>query len=350
MSKTILTIVIPSYNMEKYLDRCLSSLIIDPEQMLQFEAIIVNDGSKDRTSEIGHEYESKYPGTFRVIDKMNGHYGSCVNAGLAQAQGKYIKVLDADDYFETGFSKYLSFLENTDADLILTNSISIDEYGSERAKTSFPLPAFESIGINRLLENRIVHLDHFNISWKTGILRAMAYRQTEGISYTDLEWSTLPTERISSITYCPETVYCYLRGRAGQSVDIEYRKKNMWMENKVVLGIAVQYEAIKDKLAQGNASFMKELTSFLIRQIYFHYLINFPHDLDESGLVSFDNNLFNTSKELYTSVSDTVDVRKFGTFHYIRDFRKKKTRKTLKYALFDACVAIGSWGRKVNHG
>ena len=124
----------------------------------------------------------------------------------------------------------------------------------------------------------------------------------------------------------------------------------MWMENKVVLGIAVQYEAIKDKLAQGNASFMKELTSFLIRQIYFHYLINFPHDLDESGLVSFDNNLFNTSKELYTSVSDTVDVRKFGTFHYIRDFRKKKTRKTLKYALFDACVAIGSWGRKVNHG
>lgn len=346
MNKT-LTIIIPSYNMEEYLDRCLTSLIIDDGLMDQFEALIINDGSKDRTSEIGHQYAMKYPETFRVVDKKNDHYGSCVNAGLAKAQGKFIKVLDADDFFAPGFVRYLSFLEKIDADLVLTDSVSIDENGKELSKTSFPLPTLETNPVPSLYEQGIIHLDHFNISWKTDILRKMEYRQTEGISYTDLEWSTLPISRISSVAYCPETVYCYLRGRAGQSVDIDYRKKNMWMEDNVVLGLAGRYETIRNEISPNNDLILKTLLSFLVRQVYFHYLINFPHDLDEAGLVSFDRNLLETSKTLYDSVSDERDVRKFGSYYYIRDFRKNGTRKTLKYAMFDVCVAIGSLGRSL---
>ena len=343
----LLTIIIPSYNMEKYLDRCLTSLIIDDGLMDQFEALIINDGSKDRTSEIGHQYEAKYPGIFRVIDKENGHYGSCVNAGLAEAKGKYIKVLDADDYFAPGFSYYLSFLEKTDADLVLTDSISIDEDGNTLSKTSFPLPPNEKTAVVSLLnDSGIKHLDHFNISWKTSLLKEIGYRQTQGISYTDLEWSTLPSSRIASVAYCPATVYCYLRGRIGQSVDIGYRRNNMWMENKVVLGIARQYESIKEDILPENALLFKNLTAFLIKQVYFHYLVNFPHSLDEAELVSFDKSLLETSKTLYDTVPDARDIRKFGTFHYIRDFRKKGTRKTLKYAFVDACIAIGSLFRK----
>lgn len=342
MNKT-LTLIIPSYNMERYLDKCLSSLIVDSDLMVLFEALIINDGSKDRTSEIGHQYETKYPGTFRVIDKENGHYGSCVNAGLARAKGKYVKVLDADDYFSSGFSGYLSFLKETDADLILTDSVSIDEDGQILSKTSFSLPSIETVGIKRINESGIIHLDHFNITWKTTILRRMEYRQTEGISYTDLEWSTLPTSQISSVAFCPENVYCYLRGRIGQSVDIGYRKNNMWMEDKVVLGIVGQFESLKDEIPIDNTTLLKNLTAFLVQQVYFHYLVNFPHDLNEEGLISFDKRLRETSITLYDAVSDAKDIRKFGTFHYIRDFRKKGTRKSLKYAFVDACIAIGSF-------
>ncbi|MBO4571256.1 MAG: glycosyltransferase [Bacteroidales bacterium] len=342
----ILTIVIPSYNMEKYLDRCLSSLIVDNDLMDRFEALIVNDGSKDRTSEIAHGYEARFPGTFRVIDKENGHYGSCVNAGLAEAEGDYIKILDADDFFAAGFSDYLSFLEKTDADLVLTESISVDEDGNMLSKTSFHLPPNETAVVNLLNDSGIKHLDHFNITWRTSLLKEMGYRQTQGISYTDLEWSTLPSSRIASVAYCPATVYCYLRGRIGQSVDIGYRKNNMWMENQVVLGIARRYESINECMLPGNALLFKNLTAFLIQQVYFHYLVNFPHSLDEAELVSFDKSLLETSKTLYDAVSDARDVRKFGTFHYIRDFRKKGTRKTLKYAFVDACIAIGSIFRK----
>ena len=62
MSK-ILSIIVPPYNMEAYLPKCLGSLVIDDKELLQkLDVIVVNDGSKDRTSEIAHEFAAKYPG------------------------------------------------------------------------------------------------------------------------------------------------------------------------------------------------------------------------------------------------------------------------------------------------
>ena len=118
----ILTIVIPTYNMQDYLRRCLDSLIVPEEQMMQLEVLVVNDGSKDNSSAIAHEYQDKYPGTFRVIDKENGNYGSCVNRGLKEASGKYIKILDADDWFDNDtLAQYLIYLTALDVDLVLTD-------------------------------------------------------------------------------------------------------------------------------------------------------------------------------------------------------------------------------------
>ena len=92
----ILTVIVPAYNMEQYLAYCLDSLCISQHQN-DIEVLVINDGSKDATSIIAHDYERKLPQVFKVIDKENGNYGSCVNRGLAEACGKYIKVLDADD-------------------------------------------------------------------------------------------------------------------------------------------------------------------------------------------------------------------------------------------------------------
>ena len=71
MEKT-LTIVIPTYNMQDNLRRCLNSLVVPEEQMQRLEVLVMNDGSKDSSSAIAHEYQDKYPDTFRVIDKEKG--------------------------------------------------------------------------------------------------------------------------------------------------------------------------------------------------------------------------------------------------------------------------------------
>ncbi len=117
----ILTIVIPTYNMQDYLRRCLDSLIVPEEQMKHLEVLVVNDGSKDNSSAIAHEYQNKYPDTFRVIDKDNGHYGSCVNAALKIATGKYFRLVDADDWVNTsGLIKLIDLLSVHDEDAVFT--------------------------------------------------------------------------------------------------------------------------------------------------------------------------------------------------------------------------------------
>ena len=122
MQQKTLTVVIPTYNMEKYLRRCLDSLIVGDDQMAQLEVLVVNDGSKDSSSAIAHEYEKKYPQTFRVIDKENGNYGSAVNRGLKEAKGKYIKILDADDRYDNNlFARYIDTINTLDVDLILND-------------------------------------------------------------------------------------------------------------------------------------------------------------------------------------------------------------------------------------
>ena len=97
----VLTITIPSYNVEKYLNQTLDSFIQE-EILADIEVLIVDDGSKDRTPLIGKEYEEKYPGTFRVISKENGGHGSTINRGILEARGRYFKVVDGDDWVNTG--------------------------------------------------------------------------------------------------------------------------------------------------------------------------------------------------------------------------------------------------------
>ena len=82
----LISFAIPSYNSEAYMDHAIESILPGGDDV---EIIIVNDGSKDRTSEIAHAYEEKYPGIVKAVDKENGGHGDAVNFGLKNATGKY---------------------------------------------------------------------------------------------------------------------------------------------------------------------------------------------------------------------------------------------------------------------
>ena len=92
----LLSIAIPCYNSEKYMRKCIDSLLIGGEDV---EILIIDDGStKDRTAEIADEYEAQFPTIVRAIHKENGGHGSAVNTGIANATGLYFKVVDSDDW------------------------------------------------------------------------------------------------------------------------------------------------------------------------------------------------------------------------------------------------------------
>ena len=97
-SKT-LTFVVPAYNMETYLERCVESLLSATDNS-DIEVLIVDDGSSDGTPELADMYERRWPGNVRAIHQVNKGHGGAVNTGIANATGMYVKVVDADDWVD----------------------------------------------------------------------------------------------------------------------------------------------------------------------------------------------------------------------------------------------------------
>ena len=116
----LLSIAIPCYNSEAYMEKCVESLLIGGEDV---EILIVNDGSKDRTAEIADAFEAKYPTICRAIHQENGGHGEAVNAGIRNATGLYFKVVDSDDWVDAdAYEKILAKLRELDRKSTRLNS------------------------------------------------------------------------------------------------------------------------------------------------------------------------------------------------------------------------------------
>lgn len=348
MTEKVLTLVIPSYNMEKYLDRCLSSLIVDDEHLKSFEALVINDGSKDRTSEIGHGYEQKYPDTFRVIDKENGHYGSCVNRGLAEARGAFIKVLDADDCFATEvFSSFLEFLMQKEtkemADLILSDYSIVDENGLVQRIHRYS-DYSNPFSIDRITwkdrEDWFIH----GLTYRTSILHKIRYRQTEGISYTDEEWIVKPLVAVKTCYRFDGSLYRYTVGREGQSMSPAVFSKGLSMRITVAQSILDFYNSLNDPNSS-VALFTKGRLLSLLNFIYHTTLFSrLTDDQAFCQLEALDEKIKGSSPDIYNELNRAITVAGIK-FRPVQDFRNGKrfrlTTIRLLYTLSDSLNHIG---------
>ena len=203
----ILSVSIASYNVEKFIRKALDSCCI-PEIMDRLEVIVVNDGSTDSTLEIAREYETKYPETFRVIDKINGGYGSTVNASIRVA------AVAEEDMVIARFKRV--FEEDGH-----------EEMRDEAADLDEKIVRFDSLGDHEWFT---MHA----ITYRTKILQENDVRLTEHCFYTDQEYDLLPLPWVDTVRVFPEVVYCYRIGRGEQSVSPEGLEKH-YNDQTVVL-------------------------------------------------------------------------------------------------------------------
>ncbi|MDO4714854.1 MAG: glycosyltransferase family 2 protein [Bacteroidales bacterium] len=229
----LLTIVVPVYNTEKYLPKCLDSLIV-PEYLDQLEVLVIIDGSPDNSAAVAKQYQQQYPSTFIVIEKENGGHGSTINKGLSLATGKYFRVLDSDDWFdEANFKLFLDRLSTADEDIVMTHVVR--EYTSEGKSLLWKDPDFDEM-------YEVIHkdcgvfskLDHAfftmaRCTYKTQLLSKHHLTLLERQSFEDTFLHIFPIPYVSSFIFYDLPLYHYYLERPGQSVGQHFTIKH-WQD------------------------------------------------------------------------------------------------------------------------
>ena len=220
-----ITFAIPCYNSEEYMEHAINSILPAGEDV---EILVVNDGSKDQTTEIGKRYEAMYPGIVRVIDKENGGHGDAVNAGLSQASGVYFKVVDSDDWVdEEALMKILNKVKEfvrteSVVDMIISNYV-YEKVGMEHKKVIHYRNVLPQNEVFRWDDIGSFHLDQYilmhSVIYRTEMLKLCQLKLPKHTFYVDNIYVYYPLPHVRTLYYMDVDFYRYFIGREDQSVN-----------------------------------------------------------------------------------------------------------------------------------
>lgn len=219
----IISFIVPAYNSQEFLAKCLSSFISGSRADEKIEVIIVNDGSKDDTKSVALGFTRSHPDIFKLINKKNGGHGSAINAALPAVSGKYVKVVDSDDWIVTdNLERYISSLNATSADVVITHFHTINvRSGKTIAIKPSGVRYDRSYSLDELMragKGALSCCMFHGITYRTDFYRACGVTLSEGISYEDQEYCTLPFINAEYVRFLDLFLYEYLIGSTNQSV------------------------------------------------------------------------------------------------------------------------------------
>ena len=311
--KPVLTVLIPVYNTEKYIKRCLDSLLV-PETLNDIEVIVVNDGSKDHSVDIVKTYVEKYPQTVVLIDKENGGHGSTINAGLNAAKGKYFRVLDSDDWFNIiEFIKFVKRLKDEDADLVVCDYRKEHTYNSKS----------EYFEYKNLKDRQLYKLDEIDLkildgeyfvmatsTYKTEVMREAGLKMLENTFYVDMQYNVVPITKVETFVYYHLDIYRYFIGRKEQSMNMDNFVRNQDDHKKMIKWLIEYYTGISETLSANKREYIEIILTYTLNthySIYCEYDKN--HERAYREIVDFDNYLLKTNKNLYERLNCMAYVR-----------------------------------------
>lgn len=277
-SQKTLTVIVPAYNVEQYIERCLKSIVVFND----IEIIVIDDGSTDGTLRVIKQLQKQYPKNITVVAKENGGHGSTINVGIKKATGKYVRVLDSDDWLnpET-LGKYIEALKKSDSDIVLTDYSrkiakgDTDDFATASYSFKQDLAQKEyKIADYLSLDTRLDLIELFSIhtiSVKTDtIKKAWGDGLLEKTFYEDQEWVAKAIMAASSFKYYAIDVYQYYIGRNEQSMNKDKMFKNRKHHERVVMRL-VEIAKQADKTKQ------KILIARIATVVRTHYWIYFYH-------------------------------------------------------------------------
>lgn len=194
----LISIIIPIYNVETYLKKCIESII--HQSYFNLEIILVDDGSTDKSGEICEEY-SKRDQRIKVIHKANGGISSARNEGLKVASGEYICFVDSDDYVELDMYQSLyELIKENQADISMVSFFEESQNKPIKCKDSNRLLIYEN---EIILQELLINKNLQNVVWNKMFSKRLFSKISfpEGIIYEDIGTTFYLFEKAKKLVY-----------------------------------------------------------------------------------------------------------------------------------------------------
>ena len=243
VNNPVLTIGIPAYNVDPYIEKCLVS-ILKCRNASKIEVLVINDGSKDETAKIVSHYEKLSNKIVRLINKENGGHGSTINRAIKEAKGKYFRLIDGDDWVDhENLAKLVDIMEKSNSDVILTKG-SYDYVEEALLRDIIP---YDNLTEGVLYNFEDLTYENYGFgkygpllttgNYKTKILKDSKFTISEKKPYVDMEFNAFSIRLVNTLTYYNLDIYRYLIGREGQTISPEYWKKKYKDHESIIFSI-----------------------------------------------------------------------------------------------------------------
>jgi glycosyltransferase, group 2 family len=288
-----ISIIIPVYNVENYIERCIDSLI--SQSYINLEIILVDDGSTDKSGEICDRY-AVVDNRIKVIHIKNSGRGEARNIGLSQANGQYIGFVDSDDWVEKDLYKYMiENIEETKADIsICAYYECLDDIKNKKMlyEKSFVCTGKEALHytMSNVIGVYWLNIAIWNKLYKKAVVENIRFR---GREYEDIMYNAEVIYSARNVSYINKCLYNYRLSRTGSIITEGFQRKTIEFEmkykeerveffkrnNEIKLARDAEAVVIHDKLLY--YAFMS-----LSKDNYSEYIRKYKEDLRKSGFIA----------------------------------------------------------------
>jgi len=255
--KDIISVIVPVYNVEKYLDRCLKSII--SQTYTNLEIICVNDGSTDKSLSILEKYE-KTDKRIKIISKPNGGLSSARNTGLKYATGSYVSFIDSDDEIKANTYERVMSVFSKDIDVVFFGTEVRYEAHEELAKSDAGYYSIKFSGKCKITDDILLSSDcsAWNKVYRREKLSASMVTFPEGMYYEDFPFYWNIMSILKNIYFLNERLYIYYRRGSSIMSGTFEKKDNTAIKHIFVLDTIYDYW-IKNNIMQSRELVFEKL-------------------------------------------------------------------------------------------
>lgn len=247
-----LSIIVPVFNVEQYLEECLNSIY--KIKNIRYEVILVNDGSTDSSLEILRRYVEQYPDITVLIDKENGGLSSARNEGIKVSKGEYISFIDSDDWIDSkNYEKFFKKGQKFNLDIMISKPILYQNNktiynGARRIYNTLEIVSGHEFLINSL-EKKCYNMEVWDDIYKRDLLVKNKLYFIKGILHEDEVFTPFALKNAKKVKLLEWDFYFYRQreGSITKTKKLKNRRDLMYIANKLL-----NTELVKDKIFQNS--------------------------------------------------------------------------------------------------